>query len=75
MTMIKPEMKEKKKLQKLKETAQCFAVVHAELSPPRRPAYRSPSRYVGEKGKKLEALRLKSNPAKTTSVTALWTMS
>ena len=50
---------EKKKLLKLKETAQCFAVVHAELSPPRRPAYRSPSRYVGEKGKKLEALRLK----------------
>lgn len=50
---------EKKKLLKLKETAQCFAVVHAELSPPRRPAYRSPSRYVGEKGEKLEALRLK----------------
>ena len=50
---------EKKKLLKLKETAQCFAVVHTELSPPRRPAYRSPSRYVGEKGKKLEALRLK----------------
>lgn len=42
---------EKKKLLKLKETAQCFAVVHAELSPPRRPAYRSPSRYVGRKEK------------------------
>ena len=29
------------------------------FEPPRRPAYRSPSRYVGEKGEKLEALRLK----------------
>ncbi len=42
---------EKKKLLKLKETAQCFAVVHAGTQSPRRPAYRSPSRYVGEKGK------------------------
>ena len=33
-------------------------MVHAELSPPRRPAYRSPSRYIGEIGEKLEALRL-----------------
>ncbi len=50
---------EKKKLLKLKETAQCFAAVHAELGPPRRPDRRPPGRYVGEKGEKLEGLRLK----------------
>lgn len=50
---------EKKKLQKLKETATGFAAIHAELTPPRRPTYRSPSRFVGQKGDKLTGLRLK----------------
>ena len=50
---------EKKKLLKLKETARSFALIHAELTPPRRAVYRSPSRFVGEKGDRLEGLRLK----------------
>lgn len=50
---------EKKKLLKLKETARSFAIIHAELTPPRRPVYRSSSRYVGEKGDRLKDLHLK----------------
>lgn len=50
---------EKKKLLKLKDTAQRFAAIHAELTPPKRAAYRSASRFVGEKGDRLKGLRLK----------------
>ena len=50
---------EKKRLQKLKFIAQCFADIHSELSPPRQNTYRSPSRFVGEKGKNLSDLHLK----------------
>ena len=50
---------EKKQLQKLKELAQSFAVVHAELTPPKKREYHSQSHYVGEKGEILKDLHLK----------------
>ena len=50
---------EKKKLLKLKYTAQSFALIHAELTPPRQTVYRSPSQFVGRKGDHLEGIRLK----------------
>lgn len=50
---------EKKKLRQLVEIAKVFALVHPELSPPSQVRYQSQSQYVGQKGDKLEHLRLK----------------
>ena len=50
---------EKKKLLKLKATACSFASIHAELSPPRRATYHSPSQFVGTKGTRLPRMTLK----------------
>ena len=50
---------EKKKLLKIKATACSFAAIHAELSPPRRATYYSPSQFVGTKGEKLPRMTLK----------------
>lgn len=50
---------EKKKLRRVVGIARAFAEIHAELTPPRRAVYHSPSEFVGQKGDKLSDLVLK----------------
>lgn len=50
---------EKKQLKKLVELAKDFALIHGELTPPKKQKYSSGSRYVGEVGQKLASFTVK----------------
>lgn len=50
---------EKKQLKQLVELAKEFALIHSELTPPKKLYYQSESKYVGEVGQKLEHLTVK----------------
>lgn len=50
---------EKKQLKQLVELAKDFALIHSELTPPRKRVYSSSSRFVAKVGEKLEHLSVK----------------